>query len=114
MWRFEKEQWLLGKTPIEAPFLFQKNSPIYNADKVNTPLLLWAGKEDKQVDVRQSIEYYLMLRRLEKKTIMLLYREEAHVLLKTPNQIDLTTRIQQWFNYYLKADLSADWITKGT
>lgn len=114
MWRFEKEQWLLGKTLIEAPFLFQKNSPIYNANKVNTPLLLWAGKEDKQVDVRQSIEYYLMLRRLGKKTIMLLYPEEAHVLFKTQNQIDLTTRIQQWFNYYLKADLSAGWITKGT
>ncbi|PXY40864.1 hypothetical protein DMB65_09795 [Flavobacterium cheongpyeongense] len=114
MWRFEKEQWLLGKTPVEAPELFQKNSPIYNADKVKTPILIWSGKDDKQVDVRQSMEYYLMLRRLGKKTIMLLYPEEDHVIIKTANQNDLYTRIQQWFDYYLKDDLSAQWITHGT
>jgi dipeptidyl aminopeptidase/acylaminoacyl peptidase len=114
IWRFETEQWMLGKTPVEAPYLFQKNSPIYNADRIKTPLLLWAGKEDTQVDVRQSIEYYLMLRRLGKKTIMLLYPKEDHVLYKTANQNDLSSRIQQWFDYYLKDDRSAQWITKGT
>lgn len=114
MWRFEKEQWLLAKTPVEAPSLFQKNSPIYNADKVKTPILIWAGKDDKQVDVRQSIEYYLMLRRLGKKTVMLLYPDEDHVIFKTLNQNDLSCRIKQWFDYYLKDDLSAQWITKGT
>jgi dipeptidyl aminopeptidase/acylaminoacyl peptidase len=114
MWRFEKEQWLLAKTPVEAPSLFQKNSPIYNADKVKTPILIWAGKDDKQVDVRQSIEYYLILRRLGKKTVMLLYPDEDHVIFKTLNQNDLSSRIKQWFDYYLKDDLSAQWITKGT
>ncbi|WP_343591060.1 prolyl oligopeptidase family serine peptidase [Flavobacterium sp.] len=114
MWRFEKDIWMLGKTLMEAPKLYQLNSAVYNADKVKTPLLLWAGKEDRQVDMRQSMEYYLALRRLGKKTIMLQYPEEDHVLFNKQNQMDLSRRIMQWFNYYLKDDFSADWIKKGT
>ncbi|UPZ18019.1 prolyl oligopeptidase family serine peptidase [Flavobacterium humidisoli] len=114
MWRFEKDIWMLGKTLMEAPKLYQINSAIYNADKVKTPLLLWVGQEDRQVDMRQSIEYYLALRRLGKKTIMLQYPEEDHVLFNKQNQMDLSRRIMQWFNYYLKDDFSAEWIKNGT
>ncbi|MNR09608.1 x-prolyl-dipeptidyl aminopeptidase [compost metagenome] len=113
MWRFGNRQWNMRKTPFEAPLIYQNNSPIANVEKIKTPLLLWAGKEDKQVDRRQSMEFYLALRRLGKKNIMLLYPEEGHVVSKKANQIDLTNRIQQWFAYYLKEDHSAQWITDG-
>ncbi|WP_197413363.1 S9 family peptidase [Flavobacterium sp. TAB 87] len=113
MWRFEKEQWAMGKSPFEDPLIYQNNSPISNATEIKTPLFLWAGKDDKQVDLRQSISYYLALRRLGKKNIMVLYPEETHVISKPINQIDLTNRIKQWFAYYLKEDQSAQWITYG-
>ncbi|WP_288251380.1 prolyl oligopeptidase family serine peptidase [uncultured Flavobacterium sp.] len=113
MWRFEKDIWMIGKTLMEAPNLYQHNSAVYNAEKVKTPLLLWAGKEDRQVDMRQSMEYYLALRRLGKKTIMLLYPEEDHVLLREENQKDLTRRILQWFDFNLKDDSSVEWIKEG-
>ncbi|MBS7233400.1 prolyl oligopeptidase family serine peptidase [Flavobacterium psychroterrae] len=113
MWRFQNQQWWMGKTPFEAPEFFHNNSPVHNAQTVNTPLLLWSGKADKQIDVRQSLEYYLALRRLGKKNILLLYPNEGHVFTDKENQIDLSLRLKQWFNYYLKKDTSAQWISAG-
>lgn len=115
MWRFQSEQWNMRKSPFESAALYDENSPIKNAESVTTPLLLWSGKEDQQVDVKQSIEFYLALRRLGKKNIMLLYPQEGHTLIDTVNQKDITIRILQWFDYFLKNERSASssWITEG-
>jgi dipeptidyl aminopeptidase/acylaminoacyl peptidase len=71
---------------------------------------LWTGEEDKQVNSNQSIEFYLALRRLEKQTTMLVYPKERHVILKEENQKDLTHRIQNWFDYYLKDKQPESWL----
>jgi len=114
MWRYEGVQWRINKTPFEAPLPYDRNSPLSNAEKVNTPLLLWTGKEDGTVNPDQSLKYYLALRRLNKKCIMLLYPKEDHNLMNPANQIDLSNRMQQWFDYYLKDDLTSAWISDGT
>jgi len=114
MWRYEGVQWKINKTPFEDALTYERNSPLSNAEKVHTPLLLWTGKEDETVNPDQTIKYYLALRRLNKKCIMLVYPNEDHYLINPANQIDLTTRMQEWFAYYLKDDLSAAWITEGT
>lgn len=113
MFRFTDGQWKTSNTPFETPEVYQLNSPINYADKINTPLLLWSGKEDYNVDPHQSMEFYFALRLLGKKCIMLLYPEEGHGISKPINQIDMINRVQQWFAYYLKDDLSAQWITEG-
>jgi dipeptidyl aminopeptidase/acylaminoacyl peptidase len=114
MYRFASGQWKINQTPFEAPELYRSNSPITYANKVNTPLLLWTGKEDFNVDPHQSMEFYFALRSLGKKCIMLLYPEEGHGISKPANQKDMTERIKQWFAYYLKDDVSAEWIIDGT
>lgn len=114
MWRFVKEQWRMGKTPFEAPLLYQRSSPMDHAQNITTPLLLWSGKQDEQVDPQQSIAYYLALRRLAKKNIMLLYPHQGHVISDPVQHNDLTQRIEDWFDYYLKGDTSSNWITEGT
>jgi dipeptidyl aminopeptidase/acylaminoacyl peptidase len=113
MWRFESEQWIMGKTPFEAPLAYRDNSPITHVEKIKTPLLLWTGKQDEQVDPHQSMEYYLALRRLGMKNIMLLYPNEGHVISNPTNQKDLMNRIEQWFAYYLKDDVSSAWVNDG-
>lgn len=110
IWRFETEMWNMG-SPHEIPDLYKANSPLYNATKIQKPLLLWAGKNDPQVDMRQSQEFYLALRRLKKKSIMLLYPDEGHILRNKENQKDITIRTLQWFNYFLKDDHAPQWIT---
>ncbi|MEL1254084.1 prolyl oligopeptidase family serine peptidase [Flavobacterium sp. DGU38] len=114
MWRFATEEWRLdGKTPLANREDFDRNSPLESIDKLQIPLLMWSGKEDTQVDWHQSIEYYLALRRLGKKSIMLLYPKEGHSLTNPINQKDLTTRVLQWFAYYLKDDKTTEWINNG-
>ncbi|CAC9974408.1 alpha/beta hydrolase family protein [Flavobacterium panici] len=113
MWRFGNEQWAMGKTPYEAPESYFSNSPLSYVKNIRTPILIWSGKNDTQVDPHQSFEYYLALRRLGKKSIMLLYPEEGHLLLREPNQIDITKRTLQWFDFFLKGKQSEDWILKG-
>lgn len=113
MWRFKTYQWNMDKAPYEIPTQYDQNSPIRFADKVQTPVLLWTGKDDQIVDPKQSIEFYLALRRASKKSIMLLYPKENHLLSIPENQKDITLKMMQWFDYFLKDDISTNWIKEG-
>lgn len=104
----------MRKSLYEDKESYLRNNPILNAEKVTTPLLLWSGKEDRVIPYTQSVSYYLALRRLNKKTIMLLYSKEDHNLKRSSNMADLTTRMMDWFDYYLKDEKTARWITEGT
>lgn len=110
IWRFESQQWRMGKSLFEDMDAYNRNSPILHAKQIKTPLLLWTGEEDKQVNSNQSIEFYLALHRLEKQTTLLVYPKERHVILKEENQKDLTHRIQNWFDYYLKDKQPESWL----
>ena len=101
-WRFESQQYRMGNTPFDNLQGYLRNSPITNAGRITTPLLTWSGKMDTSVDFRQSVEMHLALRRLGKTSVMLLYPDEGHILLKSEAQVDLTTRIKNWFDGYLK------------
>jgi len=100
----EYGQLRMGKSLYEDYARYLRNSPIYHADKINTPLLSWAGKQDSQVDHYQSVEFYLALRRLGKTNTMLLYPGENHVFSDSVNKQHLTQSIEQWFDHYLKGD----------
>lgn len=102
MWRYETQQLRMGKTPFEDYQAYIRNSPVTHADKITTPLLLWSGKGDNNVPPEQSMELYMALRRLNKRNLLLLYPEENHVIEKLENQIDLNTRVKNWFDYYVK------------
>jgi dipeptidyl aminopeptidase/acylaminoacyl peptidase len=92
---------------------FKRNSPVYFANNVNTPLLLMHNDEDGAVDFTQGIEYYNTLRRLEKPVIMLQYEGENHGLRKTANQIDYAMRMMEYLDHYLKGEDAPEWLEKG-
>ena len=108
-WHYEFGQLRIGKSLYEDYPAYLRNSPIYHADKVETPLLSWAGEQDSVVHYSQSIEFYLALRRLGKINTMLIYPGEDHVLMEEKHQQDLTGRIEQWFDYYLKGEKRLEW-----
>lgn len=112
MSRFQSEQWRLGKTPFEDPALYTKNSPIANASTLNTPLLIWSGKEDQHTNWNQTVEFYMALRRLGKPGKMLLYPNEMHVLTKPFNQKSHSEKVLEWFDFYLKNERPAQWINQ--
>lgn len=104
----EYGQLRIGKSLYEDYAAYLRNSPIYHADKVNTPLLSWAGEQDSQVSHHQSLEFYLALRRLGKTNTMLLYPKEDHTLSDPLHKQHLTQSIEQWFDHYLKGDKKPD------
>lgn len=112
-WRFESQQYRMGKSIFEDRQGYIDNSPIMHADSIQTPLLIWSGKKDSTVPVSQSIAMHIALRRLGKENIFLSYSDESHVISNKSMQEDLTRRIRDWFGYFLKDDPAPEWITKG-
>lgn len=113
IWRFESQQFRMGKSLFDDRDGYRKNSPIEHVEKIRTPLLSWTGDSDLEVKLDQSVEFFLALRRLEKKHIMLVYPKEGHTLRDHRNQKDLSVRLTQWFAYFLKNEPPAPWINEG-
>lgn len=104
--QYESAQLRMGESIFKNFLGYLSNSPVYYADKVNTPLLSWAGAEDTQVHHFQTIEFYLALRRLGKKHVMLLYPEQNHSLTNKDQQLNLSSQIMSWFDKYLQRNSS--------
>jgi dipeptidyl aminopeptidase/acylaminoacyl peptidase len=111
--QYEKTQSRIGATLWQRQDLYIKNSPLFFADKVKTPLLLMHNDADGSVPWYQGIEYFTALRRLNKKVWMLEYNGEDHNLVERKNRKDLSVRLAQFFDYYLKDAKPARWITEG-
>jgi dipeptidyl aminopeptidase/acylaminoacyl peptidase len=92
---------------------YMKNSPMFQAQNITTPLLVAFGNNDGAVDWHQGIEMFATMRRMEKPYIMLVYDTENHSLAKKENQIDYTKKVNEFFNHYLLGDTAATWITSG-
>lgn len=113
IWRFESQQWRMGKSLYEDREGYARNSPSTWVENVSNPILIWTGEKDPQINPNQSIAFYLALRRLNRKVVFLNYSNESHSLLKKESQIDLYYRFNDWLNYYLKDQPPAEWILKG-
>lgn len=114
MWRFENQQFRIGKSLYEDKEAYISNSPIMYAENVKTPLLLWAGKNDRIIPWNQSVTYYLALQRLGVKNMLFAYPDEDHSLENAENQTDLSKRMMAWFDYFLKEKPTQSWISEGT
>lgn len=93
--------------------LYIENSPIFHLDKVDTPLLIMHNDADGAVPWYQGIEIFSNLRRLGKPVWMLQYNNEAHNLVRRRNCKDLSRRLQQFFDHYLKGGPMPPWMKDG-
>ncbi|WP_449435445.1 alpha/beta hydrolase family protein [Pedobacter steynii] len=109
----ENGQIRIGKSLWEDKDLYIKNSPIFDADKVSTPLLIFHGNEDEGVPVAQSIEFFNALHRLKKPVWFLQYMNAGHSISKQNDRADFTIRLQQFFDHYLKGAAPPKWMTMG-
>ncbi|WP_163324823.1 alpha/beta hydrolase family protein [Draconibacterium mangrovi] len=110
--RIEANMYKLGVAFWENKALYLANNPIYQADKVNAPVLLWSGLEDQNVTSDHSMAFYNALRRNKKDVVALFYEGEGHSLIKPRAQFDLTSRILDWFDYFMKGNTDIEWINK--
>lgn len=111
--QYEHTQSRLGASLWEVPLRYIENSPVFWADKVQTPILMIHNDEDGAVPWYQGIEYMMALRRLNKVAYMFNYNGEAHGLRKRVNQEDFTIRMQEFFDHHLKGAPAPKWMTDG-
>ena len=86
------------------------NSALYHTSTMNTPLLLWSGKDDHHVDFNQTLDFYMGLKRLQKPVTMLLYAGMHHSAYKHFQQIDLCLKVEHWLDHYLKGVPAESWV----
>lgn len=111
--QYENGQSRIGANLWDGFDLYVENSPLFHAPNVNTPLVIMHNDNDGAVPWYQGIEYFVGLRRLGKQVWLLQYNNEAHNLSQRVNCKDLTIRLQQFFDHFLKGKDAAPWIEHG-
>ena len=111
--QYEHSQSRIGGSLWEYPMRYLENSPVFRADRVQTPLLMINNDEDDAVPWYQGIEFYLALRRLGKESYLFSYNGEKHGLRRRINQKDYTRRLQEFFDHFLKGAPAPEWMEKG-
>jgi dipeptidyl aminopeptidase/acylaminoacyl peptidase len=111
--QYERTQSRIGGSLWDYPLRYLDNSPLFRADKVQTPLLMIANDEDDAVPWQQGIEFFLALRRLDKEVYMFSYNGEKHGLRRRIDQKDYTRRLQEFFDHFLKGAPAPEWMEKG-
>lgn len=91
----------LGVPPWENPDRYVKNSPVFSADQIDTPLLILHGDLD-HVPVGQADELFTALYRLGKRARYVRYWGETHVIQSPPNIRDMWTQIFGWLEENLR------------
>ncbi|MEL6538134.1 MAG: prolyl oligopeptidase family serine peptidase [Bacteroidota bacterium] len=113
MFQYERTQSRIGGTLWERRDMYIENSPVFFADRVETPLLLMHNDEDTAVPWYQGIEMFVAMRRLDKPVWMVNYNGEPHNLRQWRNRMDLSMRMGQFFNHYLKDEPMPLWMSEG-
>ena len=111
--QYEKTQSRIGANLWERPDLYIKNSPLFELNKVKTPIVIMSNDADDAVPWYQGIEMFTAMRRLAKPIWMLVYNNEAHNLVERKNRKDIQIREQQFFDHYLKGAPMPTWMSKG-
>ena len=111
--QYEHTQSRLGGTPWSHPERYHESSPLFEMDKVNTPILIMHNDQDGHVPWYQGIEYFVALKRLGKPSWLLNYTGEPHWPTKYPNSVDFQIRMKQFFDHYLKGAPMPKWMKDG-
>lgn len=93
--------------PWQNPDLFTKHGSLFNADKINTPLLLLHGTSDTNVPTGESIQIYNALKILGKTVEFITVDGEDHYISDYPKREQWHKAIMAWFARYLQD--SPDW-----
>ena len=111
--QYETGQSRIGASLFAALQKYIENSPVFYADRIQTPLMIMFGDKDDAVPWEQGVEMYLAMRRAGKDVVFLQYEDEPHHLKKYPNKLDYSIRMMQYFDHYLKGTPAPAWLSKG-
>jgi dipeptidyl aminopeptidase/acylaminoacyl peptidase len=111
--QYEHTQSRIGGSIWEQPLRYLRNSPLFWADRIRTPLFIMHNDGDGAVPWYQGVELFVALRRLGKEVYLIDYNDEAHNPTKRANQLDIAMRMRQFFDHHLRGAPAPDWMVNG-
>ena len=90
--------------PWNAAEMYVKQSPLFNADKIHTPLLLLHGNSDTNVPPIESIQMFNALKLLGRDVAFVQIDGEDHHIKDYHKRIMWTYAQMAWFEKYLKGN----------
>ena len=86
--------------------LYVDQSPLFNADKIHTPLLFLHGTADTNVPIGESIQMFTALKLLGCPTALVVVEGENHGINDFQKRLKWQQTIYAWFARWLKEDKS--------
>ena len=93
-----------GSFPWNNRELYVKQSPLFNADKIHTPLLLLHGTADTNVPTNESQQLFTALKILGREVSYVQIDGENHVITDYRKRLAWQNVIFAWFAKYLQED----------
>ena len=84
--------------------LYTEHAPLFNADKINTPILFMHGTVDNNVPMGESIQMFNALKILGKETAFIMVDGENHYIADHNKRIRWHDSIMAWFQKWLQDD----------
>ena len=104
-WGYSYSQVSMGNNfPWTDKYLYVDRSPLYNADKIHTPLLFLHGSADTNVPIGESIQMFTALKMLGAETAFVVVDGEDHGIREYSKRRTWLRTISAWFAKYLKGD----------
>ncbi|WP_153915528.1 alpha/beta hydrolase family protein [Shewanella sp. TC10] len=91
-----------GSFPWNNRDLYVDHSPLYHADKINTPMLLLHGNADTNVPVGESHYMYTALKMLDKPVELIEFNGQDHHINGRQARFDWWDATLAWFDLHLK------------
>ncbi|HTF72676.1 MAG TPA: prolyl oligopeptidase family serine peptidase, partial [Edaphobacter sp.] len=89
-------------TPLENPELYARNSTVSYLDQITTPLLIEHGELDRRAPYSQALRITDALKKAQKTFEFFHYPNEMHGIHDPKNYVDAYTRMEKWFDHYLR------------
>ncbi|MBP5393014.1 MAG: S9 family peptidase [Bacteroidaceae bacterium] len=84
--------------------LYSGHAPLFNADKVHTPILFMHGGADTNVPINESIQMFTALKLLGRECAFITVEGENHHILNYNKRIRWHDSIMAWFARWLQDD----------
>ncbi len=99
---------------IRDRLMLRQRSPLHQAHRIRTPLLIFQGKNDPRVKPAESEQIVRAIRRRGGRVGYVVYPDEGHGLRRAANRLDFAGRVEAFLGRHLGGRVEPYLLQKGT